>query len=480
LIVAFVGLATGWPAGASAAKPVLMTTRGHAAPAFHISVSSTSRPGWGTPGVEPSTSATGRSSQRTVRGVLAHLAHAGEIPRSVYAADLGAFNAALREVNALPAARADELEAVIENLHQIAVDGALTPSRLPVLFLTLDRNRQYWRTGPLLSYGQRVEFPGSALEWEYYPGQGIELQVLGSFSEAVALCNARPGEETACQQLLAELIPLAVHRAGGLVWEYYFRFDGGTPPWTSAMSQATALQALAEAYKELRDPEYLTVGQQALAVFSRPPPAGVGEATDLGMRFVQYSFAPARGYEVINAFLQTLIGLDDFAQTTGNPTAESLFQRGNREAQAELPQFNTGAWSLYQPGIEDDLSYHELVTEFLQQLCSLTKVSVYCQTATAFQLDLKTPPVLSLVTRRVKARRATDIYFTVSKISRVGITILRNGVPVFLTSASFPHGQHDFSIPALKPTGSYSVKLDATDLAGNFADTAATPLTVSR
>jgi hypothetical protein len=438
------------------------------------------RPTLAPPGVERSNSVRGPGSKRTVRGVLAHLANTGAIPRSVYHADLTAFNAALKEVRALPRARADGLEAIIENLHQIAVDGALTPSRLPALFLTLDRNRQYWRSGRLLSYGQRVEFPGSALEWEYYPGQGIELQVLGSFSEAATLCNARPAEQTACQQLLAELIPLAVHRAGGLVWEYDFSFDGGTPPWTSAMSQATALQALGDAYKELRNPEYLTVGEQALSVFSQAPPAGVGEPTSLGMRFVQYSFAPARGDEVINAFLQTLIGLDQFAQATGNPTAKSLFERGNLEAQAELPHFNTGAWSLYQPGIEDGLSYHELVTSFLQQLCSMTQVPIYCQTATAFQLDLKTPPVLSLITKRIKARDASEIYFTVSKVSRVGITVLRNGLPVFATSVSFPYGQHDFSIPALKPTGSYSVKLDATDLAGNFAQTAATPVTISR
>ena len=63
--------------------------------------------------------------------------------------------------------------------------GFPTPSRLPVLFQTLDRNRQWWTTGPLLSSGQRVEFTGSELVWEYYPGQGIQLQVLGTFGKAV-------------------------------------------------------------------------------------------------------------------------------------------------------------------------------------------------------------------------------------------------------------------------------------------------------
>ena len=87
---------------------------------------------------------------------------------------------------------------------------------------------------------------------------------------------------------------------------------------------------------------------------------------------MQYSFAPGRGVEVINAFLQSLIGLYDYAQASGDPTAQSLFASGNAEAESEVPQFDTGAWSLYQPGEEDDLSYHELVTGFLEQLCSRT------------------------------------------------------------------------------------------------------------
>ena len=275
-----------------------------------------------------------------------------------------AFNSALREVRALSSARADRLEAEVEILHQMAADGTLTPSRLPVLFLTLARNAQYWKTGTLLSYGQRVEFAGSELVWEYYPGQGIQLQQLGSFGKADWLCTVGAAYAARCRTILAELIPLAVHRAGGLTWEYYFNFDGGAPPWTSAMSQGTALQALADASKELGDTSYPAIAHQALPVFRVRPPGGVGVKTSLGARFVQYSFDSGASDEVINAFLQSLIGLDDYAQTSGDPVAQRLFAAGDAEAQAELPRFNTSAWSLYQPGLEDDLSYHQLVTGF--------------------------------------------------------------------------------------------------------------------
>ena len=76
-------------------------------------------------------------------------------------------------------------------MHNIAAAGQLTASRLPALFATLAANRQWWANGPLLASGQRVEFAGSQLVWEYYPGQGIQLQVLGSFGKADGLYTGR-------------------------------------------------------------------------------------------------------------------------------------------------------------------------------------------------------------------------------------------------------------------------------------------------
>ena len=153
-----------------------------------------------------------------------------------------------------------------------------------------------------------------------------------------------------------------------LAWEYYFNFDGGSPPWTSAMSQATGLEAFSRAYKATRRPGLAAVARQAMPIFTVPPPAGVQVPTASGVRYLQYTFAP--GVSIINAFLQSLIGLDDYGQASGDAKRGRLFAAGNAEAQAEVPHFDAGAWSLYQPGVEDPLSYHELVTGFLQQLCT--------------------------------------------------------------------------------------------------------------
>ena len=412
-------------------------------------------------------------ADRDVRSELARLHRAHAISTAVYRRYLGSFNAAVNAVKRLNGTRAVELKAVIGNLHSIAAAGMFTPSRLPALFLTLDRNRRWWTTGPLLSSGQRVEFAGSQLVWEYYPGQGIELQELGSWGQANWMYEAGPKYWRRLRNLVDELIPLAARRGGGLAWEYYFNFDGGTPPWTSAMSQGTAVQALTQTYEASRDTSYLNLARRALPIFGDGPPVGVSVKTPLGRRYLLYSFAPDPGGAVINGFLQTLIGLFDYAKVSRDPEGWRLFRSGDAEARAELPSYDTGAWSLYQPGQEDTLDYHTLVTGFLQQLCARTQAPVYCTTAAHFAAYLKTPPVLQILTHRVRVRSAAVIRFRVSKISRIGITVVRNDQTVFLTSAEFGYGVHAFAIPALTHRGSYTIRLNATDLAGNYNQIAA-------
>jgi D-glucuronyl C5-epimerase C-terminus len=411
-------------------------------------------------------SARARPPQRTVRSELTRLYRAHQISATAYRGDNASFNAALAAERRLRGTRGSELTAVTENLHQIAADGSLTASRLPVLFETLDRNRQWWTTGPLLGSGQRVEFADSDLVWEYYPGQGIELQVLGSFGKADGLYTGGPSDYAELRTLLSELIPLAARRGGGMTWEYYFAFDGGSPPWTSAMSQATGLEALTRAYVAFKDPYYLRVANRALPIFSVRPPVGVNIKTPLGTRYLQYSFAPDA--DIMNAFLQTLIGLYDYAQVSGDRRAALLFAAGDAQARAEVPHFDTGAWSLYQPGLEDTLDYHTLVTGFLQQLCTRTQAAVYCTTADHFQAYLTTPPVLQLLTGATRVRRATAIRFRLSKYSHVGIVVTSGDQTVFSTSADVPYGVDAFSIPPLTRPGLYAIRLAATDLAGNF------------
>jgi hypothetical protein len=328
----------------------------------------------------------------SVFSALARLHSRGAISNASYASYTASLRAALDSLKQLGGTRARELGAVINNLRQITGSGKLTTGRLPVLFQTLDRNRQWWSSAPLPSSRQIINFAGSQLDWEYYPGQGIELQPLASFGKADWLLTHGSRNYAQGTGLVSEMLGLGSRRAGGVTWEYYFNFDGGAPPWTSAMSQGTGLQALAHAYQATGDRSYLLTARQALPVFTKAPTQGVAVKTARGIRFVQYTFAPARHDQILNAFLQTLIGLYTYAQAGGNPLAKRLFASGDAEARHELPSFDTGRWSLYQPGVPDTLSYHKLVTGFLHQLCSLTGTPVYCKKAARFDAYLKHPP----------------------------------------------------------------------------------------
>jgi hypothetical protein len=402
-----------------------------------------------------------------IAAALQGLLRSGGIDQPTSSADLAVVGAARRTESHLHGTRAAELGAVLSTVARLAATKQLTPARLPALFQTLERNREWWSTGSLLRYGDRVEFAGSELVWEYYPGQGIQLQPLASFGKADGLYTAGPPEYPRLRALLGELCGLAVTRAGATTWEYYFSFDGGSPPWTSAMTQGTALEALTRGYEAFGDQSYLQIAHDALGLFRVTPPAGVGVATARGARYVQYSFSGRTS--ILNAFLQSLIGLDDYLEVSGDPTASSLFAAGDAEAQAELAAFDTGAWSLYQPGVEDTLDYHTLVIGFLQQLCTRTGAAAYCDEAQRFQSDLHTPPVLVLQTTGLRTRHSGALVFSLSKRSRVGVVATCGRRRILYTSASFPYGRDSFAVRAPAHRGTCSVRMSARDLAGNFA-----------
>jgi hypothetical protein len=306
----------------------------------------------------------------TVAGALARLARSGAITGATAQRYQAEYTRAAGSLAHLSGTRYAELGAVLRNLQAIAAAGGLTASRAPALFLTLARNRQWWTTGPLLASGSHLGFPGSKLVWEYYAGQGIEIQWLATFGEANGYYLSG-NEDGSLRQVLSEAIPLAASRARGIAWEYLFEFDGGSPPWTSGLSQGTALQALARAYQRLHEAQFLKSAESALGVFQTAPAAGVSVGRPGGSWYAQYTYAP-HDY-ILNGFIQALVGLYDFTSISGSPVGERLFEAGDAVARRQVPQYNTGSWSRYDQFSESTLSYHELLTEFLTHLCERTR-----------------------------------------------------------------------------------------------------------
>ena len=402
----------------------------------------------------------------TFAQALAKLRGEGALSSAAYAGDLRAWARALTEEKHLTKWRTAQLQGVTDTLTEMATDGQVTAGRLPVLMLTLTNNTRYWKTGASLENGAAVQFQGSELVWEYYAGSGIQLQVLHTFGEGDGYYEAGPADYGKLATLMREMVPLAVRRAGGLAWEYYFNWEGGRPPWVSAMAQGTGLEALTNAYLATGNRRYLTYAHSALPLFRSAPPAGVAVRTPLGNRYLQYSFTP--GTDIINAFLQSVLGLYDYAQVSGDRAAAGLYNAGNSQARSELRSFAIGGWSLYQPGQPDDLSYHTLVTGFLKLLCQKTQISVYCTTYRQFEADLLTQPQLTLETTTAPAGKRFDLKFETTKYASVGITLSGNGKDYIYTKRSFYAGNLSLQSPKLK-AGTYSLAMSITDPAGHYA-----------
>jgi len=411
-----------------------------------------------------------KKKRRTVTGELKRLRDRGAITPGEYALLRVAYEDARARTKRLRGARRTQMSGVLAAVGGIAARRQLTPSRLAPLWLTLERNLQWWTTGPLLRGGQRVEFECSELVWQYYPGQGLQLQMLGNFGKLNGLWGGRENGRLAA--MLDELLPLAAERAGGLAWEYYFSFGTGRPPWVSGMAQGTAVQALARAAARLhRKADVLPIAQRALAIFSAPTPQGVRVPAESGDHYALYSFAP--DMRVLNGFIQALIGLYDYARLGADPRGSALFAAGESEARNEVPLYDTGAWSLYSRGSvtrESDVGYHDLLQGFLAGLCRRTEVDVYCSTARHF-VDYKSqPPVIDVRPGRLRGGRAGRVRFTLSKISSVDLRITRGEKVVEARPFGLVgYGSRSFGWDVPRRAGTYTVQLTARDLTGHLA-----------
>ena len=338
------------------------------------------------------------NGSRAVAKALAAARRHGSISRASYVRYRRAYGHA-RSVRArLRGARRAQLGYVIGSIESIAARGRLIPSRMPSLFVQLERNTRYWPSLPFPASGDQLSFKGSELLYQYYPGRGLQLQPLSTFKKANNLHSAcvkhtGPCRPAGIKRLLDEMTSLAVRRSSRFIaWEYMFSFDGGIPPWMSGMAQATAIQAYARASRLLGQPSYLTTARKALPAFQVHPPVGVRTTGFLGgVHYLQYSFAP-RTY-IFNAFLQSLIGLYDYSTITGDTLARRLFDQAEPEARREIPYSDTGSWSRYQyRGPRSTPPYHELLREFLQSMCDRRLGDVYCTYAARYRRYQATGP----------------------------------------------------------------------------------------
>ena len=446
------------------------------------------------------------------RAVLRRALLRGAIGHRQWAAWRHDLVLARRVVPRLEGARRAELASVLGTVEGLAASGRLTASRMPLAFLTLRRNTTVWRTRPFPAPSARLTFGRDPAVFQYFPGRGVQVHALATaglanalavpclrvaearrgralaraarFASARRVGSARRvlrprvpasarGRRGACrprtlQRRLDRLVALSSRRGGFRAWESLFAYGGGTAPWVSAMTQATAAQALARGADALGDRGYRRVALAALGAFDAAPPLGVSVPMGRGRQFVMYSFAPS--LQILNGTLQAVIGLYDVAHLTGARRAWRLFRRGERAARTMVASYDTGAWSRYSlAGRESTLSYHELVTGFLDGLCSRTGRAVYCDRAARFDRYLHEPPLIRLtVPARLREARPAAFSAWVSKVSAAEVTVRdRRGVLLDRTG-ELPRGRYRYAFTPRR-AGRYTVKVTATGPEGRRA-----------
>ena len=132
-----------------------------------------------------------KKPRKTIARELNKLYLRGAIDEPTYAADRAVYKDVKRRIRHLRGTRKNELRGVLRTVQGIAARGSLRASRLYPLFLTLQRNAEWWSTQPLLASGQRVTFEDSELIWQYVPGQGLQFHPLANFGRLNAYAKSR-------------------------------------------------------------------------------------------------------------------------------------------------------------------------------------------------------------------------------------------------------------------------------------------------
>jgi len=361
-------------------------------------------------------------------------------------------------------------------LHQVAGfwKGYDSP-RGRTLFSMLDFNVRWFASHWDRKAGTDVVDYADGTWYRAFPGIGFQFHPLENFGK---LNNFVTQKNTAgAEQLAQSLLDRSVVRAGGLAWEYYFAFGGGRPPWISGMAQAVAAQAFARAGTLLTDPTLTAVSQRVYTTVS-----SLTRQAPTGPWIRLYAFS---GLTVLNAQLQTIVSLQDYATQTGDQAATALASELQSATVGLLPRFDTGYWSLYSlDGPEATLEYHKYVVRLLSTLAKRTQDPTLVTYAQRFSNDLREPPVVKegpapgviYPAPQDGFRDYARYVFWVSKRSTVRLLVDHAGKPIVVQ-----RGWHSilWSPGAIEPAV-YTPILHAVDVVGNASDTTLASVEVRR
>ena len=388
-----------------------------------------------------------------------------------YAAIAGRATALMRK---LPPLRAQTLAGMLEDIASQA--AAYDPPWALTLFSMLELNEQLLASQPLPPSGTDV-YGDDGVLYRFVTGHGYEFHPLGNFAALNTLVLT--GKTDEATELADALVARGVQKDDRLLWSYPFPFGSGKPPWRSGMAQAVAAQALARVGQALDDQTLLDAAGEAYAAI----PGKLVRSLPAGPWIKLYSFDAA---PVLNAQLQSIISIGDYAEISGNTGAAGLAAQLRASAATLLPQFDTGYWSLYSlNGKEAPLSYHDFVVTLLKKLATRTQDTTWSDFAARFQsyetqapvlkpADTTGEPIVVYPDPRDGYLDGATFKFWLSKLSTV--TIRAGGKA---RSYEIGHGTQSLAwTPRGLPPGTYKPYLTARDAAGNKTTVYLQPVTI--
>ena len=351
--------------------------------------------------------------------------------------------------------------------------ASYTPQCALTLFSMLALNTRELAAHPLPPSGTD-KVGGDGVLYRFMTGHGFEFHPLGEL-RCPEHADPRPAKTDQAKELADALVARGVPVAGRLPGRIRSRSAGASRRGARAWRRPWPLRPSPARAQATADQDLLDAAGQAYAAI----PGRLVRALPQGPWIKLYSFDAA---PVLNAQLQTVISVGDYAQISGNTGAAGLAAQLQATAEALLPRFDTGFWSLYSlGGGESPLSYHDYVVQLLRRLAARTGDTTWSDAATKFQAYETQAPVLKPSPAATAGAAATPIViypdpqdgyldtatfsFWLSKLSTV---TLRAGGRT--ESVSLGHGPQSITwSPGLRAPGTYYPALTAVDAAGNSA-----------
>jgi hypothetical protein len=361
-------------------------------------------------------------------------------------------------------------------LRQVAMHaGIYNRPRALALFSTLAENVR-WLSRRGLPPNETDVVGSSGVVYRVGWGYGLQFHPLAN---VIALNQHLYGERTRraldlASALAARAVPTP---RGGAVWEYYFPYGGGRPPWTSGMVQAIGAQALARTGRRLTAPLFFAAARRAFV----PIPGRLVRQISTGPWVRLYSFSDL---VVLNAHLQATLSVRDYGRIVNDGEAIGFAERLEESGRALLPRFDTGYWTNYAPGQEAPLEYHVYHVELARFLALRTRLGVWSDAHARFGRYTREPPVFRPGPARPTLypwpadgfRDATRIAVWISKISRVTIGVAGTRLSLGVVRK----GWHTVAWrPGRRRPGTYRPVVTAVDLAGNRGRAGLHPVTIA-